>query len=204
MAELDGDPTAAVLAEARARGLTTSLDTVWDATGRWERLLPSLPHLACSFQASRKALPFRVSRSRSRSPPGSESAAWGRWRSSWAPRAASWRARSSRASWMLRQSRRSTAQGRATPSLQVSCTATWRAGRSSGRLRLPTQWAPWRQPRSGRSKESEGSRRRLLWRASSRRHEPEAQSSGPRSCKMKDRVSVSCLVLTKRFSDESR
>lgn len=45
MPELDGDPTAAVLEEARARGLTTSLDTVWDATGRWERLLPSLPHL---------------------------------------------------------------------------------------------------------------------------------------------------------------
>ena len=45
MDELDGEPTAAVLEEARARGLTTSLDTVWDATGRWERLLPSLPHL---------------------------------------------------------------------------------------------------------------------------------------------------------------
>lgn len=45
MPALDGEPTAAVLAEARARGLTTSLDTVWDATGRWERLLPSLPHL---------------------------------------------------------------------------------------------------------------------------------------------------------------
>jgi sugar/nucleoside kinase (ribokinase family) len=45
MQELDGDPTAAVLAQAKARGLTTSLDTVWDATGRWQRLLPSLPHL---------------------------------------------------------------------------------------------------------------------------------------------------------------
>jgi sugar/nucleoside kinase (ribokinase family) len=45
MAELDGSPTAGVLEEAKARGLTTSLDTVWDATGRWERLLPSLPHL---------------------------------------------------------------------------------------------------------------------------------------------------------------
>jgi sugar/nucleoside kinase (ribokinase family) len=43
--ELDGSPTAGVLEEAKARGLTTSLDTVWDATGRWERLLPSLPHL---------------------------------------------------------------------------------------------------------------------------------------------------------------
>jgi sugar/nucleoside kinase (ribokinase family) len=45
MPELDGSPTAGVLEEARARGLTTSLDTVWDATGRWDRLLPSLPHL---------------------------------------------------------------------------------------------------------------------------------------------------------------
>ena len=45
MPGLDGDPTAALLAEARARGLLTSLDTVWDATGRWERIVPSLPHL---------------------------------------------------------------------------------------------------------------------------------------------------------------
>jgi sugar/nucleoside kinase (ribokinase family) len=45
MPALDGDPTVEVLEEARARGLTTSLDTVWDATGRWERLLPSLPYL---------------------------------------------------------------------------------------------------------------------------------------------------------------
>lgn len=45
MSELDGRPIAGVLEEAKARGLTTSLDTVWDATGRWERLLPSLPHL---------------------------------------------------------------------------------------------------------------------------------------------------------------
>ena len=45
MPGLDGDPTVAVLEDARARGLTTSLDTVWDATGRWERLVPSLPYL---------------------------------------------------------------------------------------------------------------------------------------------------------------
>lgn len=45
MPELDGSPIAAVLEEAKARGLTTSLDTVWDATGRWDRLLPSLPHV---------------------------------------------------------------------------------------------------------------------------------------------------------------
>jgi sugar/nucleoside kinase (ribokinase family) len=45
MPELDGEPTAALLAEARRRGLHTSLDTVWDATERWERVVPSLPHL---------------------------------------------------------------------------------------------------------------------------------------------------------------
>jgi sugar/nucleoside kinase (ribokinase family) len=41
---LDGEPVAAVLAEARRRGITTSLDTVFDASGRWERVLPALPH----------------------------------------------------------------------------------------------------------------------------------------------------------------
>jgi len=43
--ELDGEPSAAILAEARQRGLHTSLDTVWDASGRWQRLEPCLPHL---------------------------------------------------------------------------------------------------------------------------------------------------------------
>lgn len=42
---LDGEPAAALLAEARARGLLTSLDTVFDPTGRWERVRPSLPHV---------------------------------------------------------------------------------------------------------------------------------------------------------------
>jgi sugar/nucleoside kinase (ribokinase family) len=41
---LDGEPTAALLAEARQRGIHTSLDTVFDGSGRWERLLPALPH----------------------------------------------------------------------------------------------------------------------------------------------------------------
>jgi sugar/nucleoside kinase (ribokinase family) len=45
MPALDGEPTAAILREARGRGLLTSLDTVFDATGRWERVLPSLPLL---------------------------------------------------------------------------------------------------------------------------------------------------------------
>jgi sugar/nucleoside kinase (ribokinase family) len=43
MPELDGESTAGVLERAHARGLVTSLDTVWDATGGWERVLPSLP-----------------------------------------------------------------------------------------------------------------------------------------------------------------
>ena len=42
---LDGEPCAALLADAKARGILTSLDTVWDASGRWERILPSLPHV---------------------------------------------------------------------------------------------------------------------------------------------------------------
>jgi sugar/nucleoside kinase (ribokinase family) len=45
MPALDGEPTARILREARARGLLTSLDTVFDATGRWARVLPSLPLL---------------------------------------------------------------------------------------------------------------------------------------------------------------
>jgi sugar/nucleoside kinase (ribokinase family) len=43
--KLDGEPGARLLAEARSRGLVTSLDTVWDATGRWQRVLPALPHV---------------------------------------------------------------------------------------------------------------------------------------------------------------
>lgn len=45
MPMLDGEPTAGLLAEARVRGILTSLDTVWDASSRWERVLPALPHL---------------------------------------------------------------------------------------------------------------------------------------------------------------
>jgi sugar/nucleoside kinase (ribokinase family) len=41
--ELDGEPTASLLSEARRRGITTSVDTVFDARGRWDRLLPALP-----------------------------------------------------------------------------------------------------------------------------------------------------------------
>ena len=43
--ELDGEPTARILAAASERGILTALDTVYDASGRWERVLPALPHL---------------------------------------------------------------------------------------------------------------------------------------------------------------
>ena len=39
---LDGEPLATVLEKARRAGLTTSLDTTWDATGQWSRVLPCL------------------------------------------------------------------------------------------------------------------------------------------------------------------
>jgi len=42
---LDGEPAAAVLAEARRRGVFTSMDTAYDASGRWNRVLPALEHL---------------------------------------------------------------------------------------------------------------------------------------------------------------
>jgi sugar/nucleoside kinase (ribokinase family) len=45
LAGLDGEPLAGVLAGSRARGIVTSLDPVYDATGRWDRLHASLPHL---------------------------------------------------------------------------------------------------------------------------------------------------------------
>jgi sugar/nucleoside kinase (ribokinase family) len=43
---LDGEPAAGVLAEARRRGLITSLDVCWDRDERWISLLrPCLPHV---------------------------------------------------------------------------------------------------------------------------------------------------------------
>ena len=42
---LDGAPMAHLLKRAKAAGITTALDTVWDATGRWMELTgPSLPY----------------------------------------------------------------------------------------------------------------------------------------------------------------
>jgi sugar/nucleoside kinase (ribokinase family) len=40
---LDGEPTASLLSEARRRGITTSVDTVFDARGRWDRVVAALP-----------------------------------------------------------------------------------------------------------------------------------------------------------------
>lgn len=45
MPGFDGEPAASVMEAARDAGTTTSLDTVWDDTGRWMELLePVLPH----------------------------------------------------------------------------------------------------------------------------------------------------------------
>lgn len=48
--ELDGPPAAAMLSRARRLGCRTSLDTAWDARGRWmNALAPCLPHLDIVF-----------------------------------------------------------------------------------------------------------------------------------------------------------
>ncbi len=46
MPGIDGEPTAELLRNARAAGVTTFLDTVWDDTGRWMELIePCLPYI---------------------------------------------------------------------------------------------------------------------------------------------------------------
>ncbi|MGQ9902527.1 MAG: carbohydrate kinase family protein [Fimbriimonadales bacterium] len=46
MPQIDGVPAAQVLQEAKRRGMTTCLDTTWDASGQWMRTLqPCLPYL---------------------------------------------------------------------------------------------------------------------------------------------------------------
>lgn len=52
MPALDGEPMAAVMSEARRRGITTSLDTVWDATGKWMRVLKPVLAFADYFMPS--------------------------------------------------------------------------------------------------------------------------------------------------------
>jgi sugar/nucleoside kinase (ribokinase family) len=44
MPSLDGHPAARLLARLRARGIHTSIDTAFDASGQWKRVLPVLPH----------------------------------------------------------------------------------------------------------------------------------------------------------------
>ena len=45
MPGLDGEPAAAILAECRRRGIVTALDTVFDPSGNWSRILPALEHV---------------------------------------------------------------------------------------------------------------------------------------------------------------
>ena len=46
MPGIDGQPTAELLRHARLAGITTFLDTVWDDTGRWMKILaPCLPYI---------------------------------------------------------------------------------------------------------------------------------------------------------------
>ena len=46
MPNFDGEPTANILRQAKDTGVTTSLDTVWDATGNWLKTLePCLPYV---------------------------------------------------------------------------------------------------------------------------------------------------------------
>jgi len=46
MPKLDGEPTACLLRQAKEAGVTTSLDTAWDAKGNWLKTLePCLPYI---------------------------------------------------------------------------------------------------------------------------------------------------------------
>ena len=46
MPAFDGEPTADLLRQAKAAGVTTAFDTVWDATGKWmEKVAPCLPYV---------------------------------------------------------------------------------------------------------------------------------------------------------------
>jgi sugar/nucleoside kinase (ribokinase family) len=46
MPSIDGQPTANVLKKAKELGVTTCLDTCWDATGKWMQVLkPCLPYI---------------------------------------------------------------------------------------------------------------------------------------------------------------
>jgi sugar/nucleoside kinase (ribokinase family) len=57
MPGIDGKPTAALLRQAKCAGVTTALDTVWDATGAWmSKVAPALPfvdYLLPSYEEAR-------------------------------------------------------------------------------------------------------------------------------------------------------
>lgn len=53
---LDGEPMAQLFAQARAKGVTTSLDTVWDPFSRWLKIVePVLPHVDIFLPALHEA-----------------------------------------------------------------------------------------------------------------------------------------------------
>lgn len=59
MPKLDGSDAAELLRKARARGLSTSLDTAWDASGRWlETLAPCLPYIDYFMPSIEEARPL--------------------------------------------------------------------------------------------------------------------------------------------------
>jgi sugar/nucleoside kinase (ribokinase family) len=70
MPGFDGEPAASVMAEARAAGATTALDTVWDDTGRWMEVLEPcvrqadlfLPSLAEAQELTGEREPRRVAK----------------------------------------------------------------------------------------------------------------------------------------------
>lgn len=57
MPGIDGPPTAQILRTARRHGIVTTLDTAWDASGRWLKTLEScLPHLDYFMPSLEEAL----------------------------------------------------------------------------------------------------------------------------------------------------
>lgn len=61
MPAFDGEPCARVLKKARELGITTALDTAWDATDRWmQTLRPTLPYIdyfVPSYSEARRCVP---------------------------------------------------------------------------------------------------------------------------------------------------
>lgn len=56
MPGFDGEPAGSVLKHAKELGVTTCLDTAWDATGQWLKLVePSLPHVDIALPSYEEA-----------------------------------------------------------------------------------------------------------------------------------------------------